>query len=771
MALKLKEMKHQGFSLKFMEKKPRVFDASDPGCVSADTEFLTPTGWVRIDRYTDELVAQFHPDTREIEFVKPLAYIRKPCDKMIAIAPTRGMSQRLSPEHRVLYYRRDGSHGVKSAEEFMNDLHVQGSYRHDAKFCSTFSVKNRSKLDLSEMQLRLSVAVIADGHFQSETSNRCVIRLKKSRKIQRLQELLIAANVEYSIRNCGGANPDFKVFTFKAPLHDKEFGEWWWSASQNQLEIIADEICYWDSSEDQRESSATRFSSLSEASANFAQYAFAAAKRPAALSFAVRDRRHEDRGIVIEYNVHAQDEDKYIGPGRADSVFAVDNPEGYKYCFEVSTSFLLLRHNGYIFATGNTGKTYVQIMDFARRHKKNKKALLVLCPKSLMRAAWANDIKKFAPHLRVSLCYAQGRLDALEVDADVYIVNVDGVKTLTKLTSKKFWAKFETLVIDESDAYMTPTSQRSKAAAKVAAHFDWRRCLSGTPTGNTICNLWHQYFLLDGGKRLGNSYFKFRSACCTPYQNGPKAEHLKWVDKEDIELLVGELVKDITLRHKFEDCVDIPENHKYSVTYELSTKHRKTYEEFLEHSLAEIDGTVITAVNAAVLAGKLLQAASGAVYRGKNDWVTIDTGRYELACDLAEARKQAVIFYHWDHQCDGLVIEAKKRGMKYAIWDADKPELVEQFQCGEFHYLFAHPGSAGHGLTLTAGEATIWVSPTHNLRHYLQGLKRVHRIGQTKKTETIMILAENTVDENVWDSTMKKNFNAVALLDELQSEK
>ena len=81
--------------------------------------------------------------------------------------------------------------------------------------------------------------------------------------------------------------------------------------------------------------------------------------------------------------------------------------------------------------------------------------------------------------------------------------------------------------------------------------------------------------------------------------------------------------------------------------------------------------------------------------------------------------------------------------------------------------LFAHPASAGHGLTLTRGTATIWPSPTYNLEHYLQGLKRIHRIGQTEKTETIVVLAEGTVDEKVWAALETKNINMAALLEEL----
>lgn len=763
----IKPMAHQVVSLKFMEKRKEVFDQSDPGCVSADTEFLTPTGWKRIDQYSNELVAQFHPETREIEFVKPLQYIKKPCDKMIAIAPKRGMSQRLSPEHRVLFYRRDGSYGVKSAQEFMFDLYEHGPYRHDAKFCTTFTVKSDSHLPLNEWQIRLMVAVIADGHFQIENSNRCVIRLKKVRKIKRLQELLIKANVDYYFRQCGGKDSAYRVFTFYAPTHHKEFDSFWWQASQAQLEIIADEICYWDASEDKRDSNGTRFSSLNEQSANFAQYAFAAAKRPASLSFSIRDRRYENRGVMIEYNVHAQEDDKFTGPGRADSVFPVDNPEGYKYCFEVPTSFLLLRHNGYIFATGNTGKTYVEIADFARRHKKDGKAALILCPKSLMHAAWANDIKKFAPHLTVSLCYALNRKASLETKADVYIVNIDGVKDLAKLPAAWF-KKFSTCIIDESTSIKHATSQRSKAAIKIRKYFDWVRLMSGTAACNGICDLWHQYFWLDGGVRLGKTFFGFRSACCTPVQTGPSVNHLKWEDKEGIELVVAELVKDITIRHKFEDCVDIPENHRYAVSFQLSDKHAAIYKELEESSLTVVRETSVSAINAAVLATKLLQAASGAVYNDQGGYSTLSSERYELALDLVEEREQSIVFYQWDHQLEELVKEAGKRKLAHATWNPDHPQIADEFQAGEYQVLFAHPTSAGHGLTLTKGSATIWVSPTYNLEHFLQGLKRVHRIGQTQKTETIVVVAEDTRDEKVWTALQAKDRKLIKLLSELE---
>lgn len=431
----------------------------------------------------------------------------------------------------------------------------------------------------------------------------------------------------------------------------------------------------------------------------------------------------------------------------------------------VSLKFMEKKKEVFDQSSPGTGKTFVQITDFARQHKKDGKAALVLCPKSLMHAAWANDIKKFAPHLRVSLCYAGDRQDALNKPADVYIVNVDGVKDLAKITSKKFWDKFGRLIIDESTSYKHQESQRSKAVVKIRKHFEWVRLMSGTAASNGICDIWHQYFILDKGERLGKYFYGFRSAVCTPEQEGKR---ITWVDKPGIELVVAELVKDITIRHKFEDCVDIPENHMYSANFELTPKHMERYLEMQHKAITKVKEETVTAVNAASVATKLLQIASGAVYNDTGGYSQVATERYELAIDLAEERDHVVVFYHWNHQLEELTKQAKKRDLEFAVWDPDQPQIADEFQAGQYRILFAHPQSAGHGLTLTRGTATIWVSPTYNLEHFLQGLKRVHRIGQKNKTETIVIVAENTIDEKVWTSLQNKNMKLVALLKELE---
>jgi SNF2 family DNA or RNA helicase len=65
--------------------------------------------------------------------------------------------------------------------------------------------------------------------------------------------------------------------------------------------------------------------------------------------------------------------------------------------------------------------------------------------------------------------------------------------------------------------------------------------------------------------------------------------------------------------------------------------------------------------------------------------------------------------------------------------------------------VFAHPQSAGHGLTLTKATTIIWASPTYNAEHYQQFNRRIYRAGQTQRTEIIRIAAENTWEEEVYD--------------------
>lgn len=421
-----------------------------------------------------------------------------------------------------------------------------------------------------------------------------------------------------------------------------------------------------------------------------------------------------------------------------------------------------------------TGKTAVRIVVFAERRRLGGGCLLVLAPRSLLVSAWYEDFKKFAPDMKVAVATAANREEAFAQDADAYITNHDAVKWLVK-QKKVFWSKFSEIVIDESTAFKHHTSQRSKAISRIVhqiapQQFKYRSAMTATPTSNGMTDIWHQVHLLDGGRRLGPSFYGFRNSVCYPVQVGPNVHAVKWEDREGAEEAIYGLLSDIVIRHERDKCVDLPPNHVYEITYQLSPAQKKAYVTLEatqvlllqpERARSKLTGKApkITAINAAAMATKLLQIASGAVYTGEGGYKLVDTGRYELVMDLVEQVKHSLVLFLWEHQRDFLKTEAEKRGLRYCVLDGktsdkDRADLVKKYQAGWFDVMIAHPRTAGHGLTLTKGTRTIWASPTYDLELWEQASMRQHRIGQTKKTETIVVIAQGTIDERVYNEIL-----------------
>jgi len=154
-----------------------LFD--DPGCVSADTEFLHPTGWKRIDRWEGEQVAQFDPDTGVVSFTQPLRYVKEPCAEMLRFKAARGVDQMLSADHRVFSHsltnaKRDGRPSdprFDTAEWWYENQHRN----HGRKIPTAFQLQDGQPADVCTGDIRLMVAVIADGHMPNQNST-CYMR-------------------------------------------------------------------------------------------------------------------------------------------------------------------------------------------------------------------------------------------------------------------------------------------------------------------------------------------------------------------------------------------------------------------------------------------------------------------------------------------------------------------------------------------------------------------------------------------------------------------
>lgn len=418
-----------------------------------------------------------------------------------------------------------------------------------------------------------------------------------------------------------------------------------------------------------------------------------------------------------------------------------------------------------------TGKTRAALEVFAER---GKGRAIVLAPKTLLETAWAEDAMKFLSGPDVRVAYAENREEAFSEPADIYITNLDAAKWLAK-QGAPFWRKLGkdlSLIIDELPAFKHQTSDRSKALKKIKDYFKYREGMTGTFTPLSILDAWHQVFVIDDGKRLGKSYYHFRSAVCAPVliDRGNGKQATRWEDKQGAEEAVYGLLKDISVRHEFDKCMDIPPNQVVHRNFIMNKKHRKAYEDMAENAILFAKDTTITAVHAASLRTKLLQIASGAVYDGNGKYVVLDEGRNELICDLIEERRESVTFFNWRHQKEQLQKELKRRKISYAVLDGttktrDRAPIVKDYQDGRYRTLLLHPATGAHGLTLTRGKHIIWCSPIDQADYLKQGIHRIVRGGQTERTETVFVQATNTIESKVYARTFTKQKRMMTLMD------
>jgi SNF2 family DNA or RNA helicase len=422
-------------------------------------------------------------------------------------------------------------------------------------------------------------------------------------------------------------------------------------------------------------------------------------------------------------------------------------PEAFEHQ-KTTTKFIKDNERCLITSDPGTGKTRSVIDAYAQQPNGR---MLVLAPLSILEASWADDIAKFAPHLTVAVAYAKNRKKAFESNAQIVITNHDAVKWIVK--NEAVLTGFNTLCIDEFTAFKNKDSQRSKAALKISKHFDVRIAMSGTPNSNTILDIWHPTLIVDDGQRLGHRFYSFRASVCTSRFNGFANE---WTDKPDAQDMVAAAIHDINIRYTLEECIDMPEQVVSLRSVKLPPAIYQKYQELAEDSVLLTNQGVINAVHAGAKVKKLLQLCTGAVYDEDGKAQGIHEERYNLVMQLVEERKHSLVAFNWRHEREYMTKLADKLGISYEVIDGDTPshkrkDIVDRMQAGQLKVVFAHPQSAGHGLTLTKATTIIWASPTYNAEHYQQFNRRIYRAGQTQRTEIVRIAAENTWEEEVYD--------------------
>ena len=334
-------------------------------CLTGDHEVLTTHGWMRIDEWRGGYIACWHPIGETVSFQNAEQVSFDYNGPMYEYRDKR-IDQISTPDHKM-YVRR-----VYRGEWITDTVKNMQAYRPSIPFTGW----RRTTPGQEHEKLRVLVMVQADGHYTEDGAIR--FHFKKSRKIERCKTLLRRAEVIFVERAYSDRIaiqiPARCVPLWLRQFRDKTFGTWLFDESPD---VFFDELVYWDGYRSAKNS--IQYCTCNKVNADLVQ-AFAHMSGRAAL-MRVRHRSDEHENWQDAYCV-----DIWHNPGNSHEIKSkatINVYSGKVYCAVTPTGYFLVRRNGRVWVTGNSGRlvqvqnlprTYLEQLDVARAAVKKQQA-------------------------------------------------------------------------------------------------------------------------------------------------------------------------------------------------------------------------------------------------------------------------------------------------------------------------------------------------------------------------------------------------------------
>ena len=418
-------------------------------------------------------------------------------------------------------------------------------------------------------------------------------------------------------------------------------------------------------------------------------------------------------------------------------------------------SFLMLE-----MGLGKTVSTLTAIADLIEQRLIKK--VLVIAPLRVANSVWVQESIKWThtKHLSVHrvLGSQNNRLKVLHHDSDVYVINRENVQWLVTHYGKKW--PFDMVIVDESSSFKNAGSQRFKAMKKILPFVEYIVLLTGTPSPNGLLDLWSQCYLIDYGHSLGRTMTAYKQRF---FEQGYMG--YLFTPRKGSQAQIEKLMQPYTLSMQTADYLDLPDRIDLIEEIELTPKVLAEYKLFERDLFIEFEGHQVEAINAAVLANKLLQYSNGAMYVDEyKNWAELHTSKLDALAELIEQNDENILVAY-NYRSD---LERLQARFPNAVVMDKHDETIQAWNKGEIRLLLAHPQSAGHGINLQhGGQLIIWFSLCWSLEYYQQFNARLHRQGQTKPVRIVHLIVKNTIDERVMkvinekDATQNKLITAL----------
>lgn len=325
------------------------------GCLPPETEVMTRQGWVALRDFggrTEALV--YDPKTYRARF-DCVEYVKLPDTGFWRFRNHHTIDMEVSDEHKIYYqtYYSQQRHGKQAPWQCVSGRdageHIAAGRALEARIPTVFGYDSDTRYPATDAELRVSVALAADGSLPKH-GREAIVTLRKARKKRRLEQLLADAGIDYEVR-VSEKRPNEYRYRFIPPEWTKDLTRFY-CASEQQLQVIAEELLLWDGT---RTVKSAAYVSTDKAQVEFAQFAFTVSGHRSGIN-AYKDKVRTHHSEVYRATYEVKQKNTW-GSLRTAQVERTSSSDGYKYCLTTSTGMFVARHNGRIFCTGNSSKT------------------------------------------------------------------------------------------------------------------------------------------------------------------------------------------------------------------------------------------------------------------------------------------------------------------------------------------------------------------------------------------------------------------------------
>jgi SNF2 family DNA or RNA helicase len=440
-------------------------------------------------------------------------------------------------------------------------------------------------------------------------------------------------------------------------------------------------------------------------------------------------------------------------------------------------------------------KTSITLAAFSFLKKQGvARRMLVIAPLKACYQVWPAEVAKWKDfnHLRIVVLHGPKKEQLLQQDADVYVINPEGLEWLVMgarnssrhAFSSRRWAAFafDTLAIDELTKFKHSRGVRFKVLKLVLGTFTRRWGLTGSPAANGLLDLFGQCYVIDMGNALGQfiTHYRFK------YFYNPDGQGWKWVLQSGAKEEIYKKLKPLALRMDADDYLDLPEINPVPIFLDLPADARRIYDQLEDDLVAKIEQRVVTAANAATAGGKLWQICNGGLYVD-NDVASIISGKKRTTLKIHDVKtdwledlidelqgQPLLIAYQFEHDLDRLLERFGKDLPRFIGKASHDKEVERAWNNNELAYVAGQQDAIAHALNLQEGNAAhlAQYSLTWNLETWDQILRRIRRSGnKAKRVFRHIPIIRNSTDEDRWYALKVKHGGQKALFDALKARR